>query len=303
MAGLVGSLAMLLEWSRLGVTRGPGRAPPPGRSADAGVADLLPGVRVPAVLAPGPRGRLPGGVPRRGGSRRRVGRAVDDVRAGWRCARATAGPPCSTSTVSRGHAASPAEPALESPDRRQRPRSGVGQGDAHRLVREPGVDLRLAHGGPAEPTEERDVGQLDVAHSSSPAARAGRGHGVADEWRARRRGVRYAASTASRSPCQSPAAGSSRNSRTVPPGPRRCSPARRSWRPRSSRASRSDPANTACSSTKTRWRIVQVLGAFARGADRPAQQAIRRGPPAPSGRWPRSASRSQLDRVGSDGDG
>ena len=50
MAGLVGSLAMLLEWGRLGVTAGPRRPAAARGGADGAVAHVLPGVRLPAVL-------------------------------------------------------------------------------------------------------------------------------------------------------------------------------------------------------------------------------------------------------------
>jgi selenophosphate synthetase-related protein len=55
MAGLIGSLAMLLEWSRLGVTWIWSNYPP-SRRGNEGLADLLPGLRVSALCTSGTRG-------------------------------------------------------------------------------------------------------------------------------------------------------------------------------------------------------------------------------------------------------
>ena len=81
MAGLVGSLAMLLEWSRLGVTLDLDRLPRPVGVPMRRVVDLFPGIRILTVRSARTRGRLPGRVPgtraRCGGGRR--GRRVGAV--------------------------------------------------------------------------------------------------------------------------------------------------------------------------------------------------------------------------------
>ena len=149
MAGLVGSLAMLLEWSQLGVTLDLERLPCPVGVTDAGLADLLSGVRVLAVLAPRTRERLSLGVPdtwARGGG----GRCDRRVRA---VGVALGGSPGHRDRPRRsaGSRASPVDPLLEAANGRQA-LALARQDDAHGLVRESCVDLRLTHGDPAEPS-------------------------------------------------------------------------------------------------------------------------------------------------------
>src|ERR1700730_10981343 len=74
MAGLVGSVALLLECQPLGGALGPGARAGPGRGEPGAVSVLLPVLRVPALRSAGPRGTVPARLrrtrPGRGGGRR-----------------------------------------------------------------------------------------------------------------------------------------------------------------------------------------------------------------------------------------
>ena len=76
MAGLVGSLAMLLEWSRMGVTLDLDVLPRPD-GCPGRLAHLLPGVQLPALLAGGVEAECLGRSRPR--ARRRGGQRIDDL--------------------------------------------------------------------------------------------------------------------------------------------------------------------------------------------------------------------------------
>ena len=125
MAGLVGSLAMLLEWSRLGVTRGPGATPAPDGVPMQDWLTCFPAYAFLLCAPPGREDDCLSAFRTRGLEAAVVGEIDDSgllaLRSGDQ--RATVldldGQPRSR--------AWPADPALESADRRQRPRSGSGR--------------------------------------------------------------------------------------------------------------------------------------------------------------------------------